>query len=49
MLGFNPEAEFLGVIETKVVRVFLLDIHSHLYYGFNPPPFPEQKWFETGL
>ncbi len=25
------EAEFLDVIGTKVVRVFLLAIHSHLY------------------
>jgi hypothetical protein len=27
----RPEAEFLDVIETKVLEVFLLDIHSHLY------------------
>jgi hypothetical protein len=26
-----PEAEFLGVIGTKVLRVFLLAIYSHLY------------------
>jgi hypothetical protein len=26
-----PEAEFLDVIGTKVLRVFLLAIHSHLY------------------
>jgi hypothetical protein len=25
------EAEFLGEIQTKVLRVFLLAIHSHLY------------------
>jgi hypothetical protein len=33
-----PEAEFLGVIGTKV---FLLAIHSHLYYRIllpSPPP-----------
>jgi hypothetical protein len=30
----RPEAEFLDVIGTKVFRVFLLAIHSHLYYGF---------------
>jgi hypothetical protein len=27
-----PEAAFLDVIGTKVLRVFLLAIHSHLYY-----------------
>ncbi len=27
----RTEAEFLGVIGTKVLRVFLPDIHSHLY------------------
>jgi hypothetical protein len=27
----QPEAEFLYVIGTNVVRVFLLDIHNHLY------------------
>ncbi len=27
----NPEAEFLDEIQTKVLRVFLLAIHSHLY------------------
>jgi hypothetical protein len=26
-----PEAEFLDVIRTKVLGVFLLTIHSHLY------------------
>jgi hypothetical protein len=26
-----PEAEFLDVIGTKVLRVFLLAIHSHLF------------------
>jgi hypothetical protein len=29
----GPEAEFLDEIQTKVLRVFLLAIHSHLY-GF---------------
>jgi len=28
---FYPEAEFLDVIGTKVLRVFLIAIHSHLY------------------
>jgi hypothetical protein len=27
----KPEAEFLDEIQTKVLRVFLLDIHIHLY------------------
>jgi hypothetical protein len=27
----SPEAEFLNVIGTKVLRVFLHAIHSHLY------------------
>jgi hypothetical protein len=27
----RTEAEFLGVIRPKVLRVFLHDIHSHLY------------------
>jgi hypothetical protein len=30
----HPEAEFLDVIGTKVLRVFLLAFHSHLYYRF---------------
>ncbi len=30
------EAEFLDLCRTKVWRVFLLAIHSHHYYGFNP-------------
>ncbi len=29
--GSRPEAEFLDEIQTKVLRVFLLAIHSHLY------------------
>ncbi len=29
--GNSPEAEFLDEIQTKVLRVFLLAIHSHLY------------------
>ncbi len=37
----RTKAEFLGVNGTKVLRVFLLDIHSHLY--------EQQRWFETGL
>jgi hypothetical protein len=30
-LGSSPEAEFLDEIQTKVFRVFLVAIHSHLY------------------
>jgi hypothetical protein len=29
--GFQPEAKFLDEIQTKVLRVILLAIHSHLY------------------
>jgi hypothetical protein len=43
-----PEVEFFDLIETNVLRVFLL-IHSHLYYGFYPPPPLGQKWFEIGF
>ncbi len=32
------EAEFWDVIGTKVFRVFLRAIHSHLYSGILPPP-----------
>ncbi len=32
----------------RVLRVFLLSIHSHLYTN-GPPPLVEQKWVETGL
>jgi hypothetical protein len=34
----HPEAEFLDVIGTKVLRVFLLDIHSHLHLRILLPP-----------
>jgi hypothetical protein len=30
-LNQNPEAEFLDKIQTKVLRVFLHAVHSHLY------------------
>jgi hypothetical protein len=33
-----PEAEFLGVIGTKVLKVFLLAIHGNLYLRIPPPP-----------
>ena len=33
----GSEAEFLDVIGTKVLRVFLLAIHSHLYYTVTRP------------
>jgi hypothetical protein len=36
----KPKAEFLDVIGTKVLRVFLLVFHSHLFYGLYPPPTP---------
>ncbi len=36
------EAQFLDVIGTKVLRVFLLAIHSHLYYRIVLPPSLEQ-------
>jgi hypothetical protein len=39
----KTEAEFLGVIGTKVLRVFLLAIHSHLYKRILPPPPPPQS------
>jgi hypothetical protein len=34
------EAEFLDVIGTKVLRVFLLAIYGHLYTGFYFTPLP---------
>ena len=45
------EAEFLDVIGTKVLSVFVLDNHSHFITVYTPPPPtpPEQKWFETCL
>ncbi len=40
----NPEAEFLDVIGTKVLRVFLLAIHSQLYQRvLLPPPHLEKS------
>ncbi len=40
----NPEAEFLDVIGTKVLRVFLLAIHSQLYQLILlPPPHLEKR------
>ncbi len=36
------EAEILDVIGRKVLRVFLLAIHSHLYRFDPPPPLPPQ-------
>jgi hypothetical protein len=47
--SFCPEAEFWDIIGPKVLRVFLLAIHSHLLTDFNPPLPLEQKLFETGL
>jgi hypothetical protein len=34
----GPETEFVDVIGTKVLRVFLLAIHGHLSYRFYSPP-----------
>jgi hypothetical protein len=47
-MAMDPEAEFLDVIGTKALEVFLLAIHSRLANGFyspRPPP-PQSK---TGL
>ncbi len=41
-------AEFLYVIGTKVLRVFLLATVTSTNL-FNPPPHLENKWLETGL
>ncbi len=38
-----PETEFSDVIGTKVLRVFLLAIHSHLYLQILLPPPPLSK------
>jgi hypothetical protein len=46
---FITEADFLEIIGTEVLRVFLLAIPSHLKRVFLPPPLLEQKWFETGV
>jgi hypothetical protein len=43
-----PAAKFLDAIGTKVIRVFLLAVHCHLYERIYSPH-PEQKGFETGL
>ncbi len=42
----QPEAEFLYVIGTKVLRVFLLD-SIQTDFTTPPPPHNQQKWFET--
>jgi hypothetical protein len=45
------EAEFLDIIGTKLLRVFLLAIQSQsplLTEFYSPPPL-KQKWFKTGL
>jgi hypothetical protein len=45
----HSETEFFEIIRTKVFRVFLLAIQSHLYWwNLLHPPF-EKKWFETSL
>jgi hypothetical protein len=42
---YSTEAEFLDVVGTKVLGVFLLAFHSHLYStnGFYSPPSPPNK------
>jgi hypothetical protein len=45
----GDEAEFLDVIGTKVLKVFLLAFHSHLYFTTPPPPPLERNWFDTGF
>jgi hypothetical protein len=47
-LIISPGAEFLDVIGPKVLRVFLLALHSHLYTTEVYSP-PEPKWIETCL
>ncbi len=42
LYNFLTEAEFLGVIGTNVLWVFLL--HSHIYQRILPLPPLEQKW-----
>jgi hypothetical protein len=45
----STEAEFVDVIGTKVLRVFLLANHRHFYINgcYSSPPPPEQKGFEN--
>jgi hypothetical protein len=43
ILDGKTEAEFLAVIGTKVIRVFLLAIHSHFYLCIYSPPPPYAK------
>ncbi len=47
--GSWSEAEFLDVTGTKVLRVFLLAVHGHLYWRILHPPPPWEKvvwnWF----
>jgi hypothetical protein len=41
------KVEFLDVIGTKVLRIFLLAIHNHLYYesySSSPPPLEQGVW-----
>jgi hypothetical protein len=46
LYGTSPEAQFLDVIWTKILRVFFLAIHSHMYVltDFStPPPTPSKS------
>ncbi len=45
----RSEAEFLDVFRTKVLRVFLLAIHSNLYQRILLLPPLEQRWYESVL
>jgi len=44
----GPEAEFLDVFATKVLRFFLFALKIHRYKRILLPPPLEQKWFEIG-
>jgi hypothetical protein len=51
-----PEAEFLDEIQTKVLRVFLLAIHSHLYsfalrflFLQTHATIPSSLWFKKSI
>ncbi len=44
-----PEAVFLDVIGTKVLRVILLAIHSHLYWRIPPSPLSKSGFKLVGI
>jgi hypothetical protein len=48
--AFSQRGRILERNWDKVLRVFLLAIHGHLYQWIpSPLPHPEQRWLETGL